>query len=171
MDLKIIRPHIAFKTSFLEGLRQFQAEGLPWFQSMNYDWIEENFEEYIEGELSSATSRAEGLVPETKFWGIFKDEYAGKISIRHELNDSLRVMGGHIGYDTVPSFRGRGIGSQMLSLVLPEAKSLGLKRVLLTCDDNNFPSIRIIEKNGGKLERKAVLDPGKPLKRYYWIEL
>jgi predicted acetyltransferase len=93
----------------------------------------------------------------------------GRISIRHELNDFLRAFGGHIGYDTVPSFRGRGIATEMLRQALPVARALGLTEVLITCDDTNAASIRVIEKNGGSLRETKVHDPSKPLKRYYWI--
>jgi len=35
---------------------------------------------------------------------VTEEQFVGRISIHHELNDALRVEGGHIGYDTVPSF-------------------------------------------------------------------
>ena len=80
-------------------------------------------------------------------------------------------MGGHIGYDTRPSFRGRGIGTLMLRAALPIARELGIGRALLTVNENNPASIKIIEKNGGVLmDRKPQTDNGV-FKRYYWINL
>ena len=70
-------------------------------------------------------------------------------SVHHELNDALGASGGHIGYDTVPSFRGRGVATEMWRQALPLARSLGLTEVLFTCDDTNAASIRVIERNGG----------------------
>jgi predicted acetyltransferase len=99
------------------------------------------------------------------------DQFVGRISILHELNDALRVEGGHIGYDTVPSFRGRGIATEMLRQALPLAFALGLTSVLLTCDDTNAASIRVIERNGGSLRETKAIHPDRPLKRYYWITL
>ena len=95
----------------------------------------------------------------------------GRISIHHELNDALRVEGGHIGYDTVPSVRGRGVATEMLRQALPVARALGLREVLITCDDTNAASIRVIEKNGGSLRDTRALASDRPLKRYYWIAL
>lgn len=84
---------------------------------------------------------------------------------------ALRIEGGHIGYDTVPSFRGRGVATSMLRQALPVARALGLTEVLLTCDDTNASSIRVIEKNGGALLETTLIDPDKPPKRYYRITL
>jgi predicted acetyltransferase len=43
--------------------------------------------------------------------------------------------------------------------------------VLLTCDDRNLASARIIEANGGRLEN-VVADPaGRGALRRYWISL
>ena len=98
-----------------------------------------------------------------------EEHFVGRISIHHELSDALRVEGGHIGYDTVPSFRGRGVATEMLRQALPVARALGLASVLLTCDDTNVASLRVIERNGGTLRETKMLDANRPLKRYYWI--
>jgi len=52
---------------------------------------------------------------------------------------------------------------------LPEAQSLGLQRVLVTCDNTNLASARTIENAGGVLE--DVLDTELGLTRRYWITL
>lgn len=59
----------------------------------------------------------------------------------------------------------------MLGQALPIARTLGLTSVLLTCDDTNARSIRVIERNGGVLMETKVLAPNRPLKRYYAIDL
>ena len=51
------------------------------------------------------------------------------------------------------------------------ARALSLGEVLLTCDDTNLGSIRVIERNGGILRETKVLAANRPLKRYYWISL
>jgi predicted acetyltransferase len=53
--------------------------------------------------------------------------------------------------------------------VLPRGDSLGLDRVLVTCDDGNVASARTVEANGGRLEGVRDTDSGP--KRRYWIEL
>ncbi|HXI59611.1 MAG TPA: GNAT family N-acetyltransferase, partial [Polyangia bacterium] len=113
----------------------------------------------------------ESLVPKTHLWAVADEQFVGRISIHHELNEALRVEGGHIGYDTVPSFRHLGVATEMLRQALPVARALGLTAVLLTCDDTNVGSIRVIERNGGLLRETNVLDTNRPPKRYYWIAL
>lgn len=171
MRLSLVVPQVAYKDSFLAGMKELKESGLPWLQDFDLAAVAVDFDSFVKGELAKARTRTETLVPETKLWGICDGLFAGKLGIRHELNDSLRLMGGHIGYDTVPAFRGKGVATFMLREALPMARALGLKKVLLTCDDNNLASIRVIESNGGELEGKKQLEPGRPAKRYYWIQL
>ena len=91
----------------------------------------------------------------------------GRSSIRHELNDWLSKFGGHIGYAVRPDFRRRGYASEILRQSLDLAKEIGLSKVLMTCNDDNIGSIKVIEKHGGVLENK-VDEEGRLLRRY-WI--
>ena len=119
--------------------------------------------------VADATRTDGASIPKTHLWAVADEQFVGRISVHHDLNDALRVEGGHIGYDTVPRFRGRGIATEMLRQALPVARALGLTDVLLTCDDTNAASIRVIVKNRGSLRATKLLDPNRPLKRYYWI--
>jgi predicted acetyltransferase len=159
------------RESFLLGLREFRHEGLPWWVGGDLADVEQDFAAFVARKLAGANRRTETFVPTTHLWAVAEDQFVGRISIRHELNDALRVEGGHIGYDTVPSFRGRGIATEMLRQALPLARALGLTEVLLTCDDTNAASIRVVERNGGTLRETKALDTNRPLKRYYWISL
>ena len=94
---------------------------------------------------------------------------AGMIDIRHRLNDRLLALGGHIGYSVRPSLRSRGYATRMLAAGLDVCRSLGLSRVLLTCDSENAASARTIERCGGVLENQAA--EGGRLTRRYWIQL
>jgi predicted acetyltransferase len=94
----------------------------------------------------------------------------GRVSIRHSLNPHLERLGGHIGYVVVPEYRRQGYATAILRQSLQIARQkLGLKRVLVTCDDDNVGSIKTIEKNGGVFESIVTgPDDGNP-KRRYWI--
>lgn len=111
----------------------------------------------------------EGRVHATNWWIVEDDTYLGAISLRHTLNDFLLDAGGHIGYGVRPTARRRGLATWALRAVLPSARSLGLTRVLVTCDDDNVGSARIIENNGGVLEDVRDTDLGRT--RRYWITL
>ena len=93
-----------------------------------------------------------GHVPATTYWLVRDRDGAllGTCRLRHRLNEGLWQDGGHIGYDIRPSCRNRGYATEMLALVLEEARQRGLDWVLLTVTPTNQPSIRVIEKNGGE---------------------
>jgi predicted acetyltransferase len=169
MKLQLVHPDERYRASFLRGLRELQAEGLPWWVGGDLDGIEHDFGAFVARRLADATRSAS--IRKTHLWAVSEDQFVGRISIWHELDDALRLEGGHIGYDTVPSFRRRGVATEMLRQALPVARALGLNEVLLTCDDTNAPSIRVIERSGGTLLEKRALDPTRPLKRYYGITL
>jgi predicted acetyltransferase len=95
----------------------------------------------------------------------------GRVSIRYELNDYLFRFGGHVGYAVAPSFRRRGYATEILRQTLPIVRSIGLKRILLTCDDDNVASQRVIEVNGGVLENVVWEEGLRVPKRRYWIDL
>ncbi|MEJ7707835.1 MAG: GNAT family N-acetyltransferase [Nocardioidaceae bacterium] len=103
------------------------------------------------------------IVPATTLWWVGGDIYLGRLSIRHTLNQWLLDFGGHIGYAVRPSARGRGHATAMLGAALPCAHGLGIDPVLVTCDETNAASRRVIEVNGGVLEDQR----GEKLR--YWI--
>lgn len=112
---------------------------------------------------------APGLV-HAGYWWITEPESTvlGAISLRYALNDFLLHAAGHIGYSVRPTARGRGIAGWALSAVLTIAAQRGINRVLITCDDDNHASARVIEKCGGVLEDRRHTTIG--YKRRYWIE-
>ncbi|WP_086803650.1 GNAT family N-acetyltransferase [Streptomyces caniscabiei] len=111
----------------------------------------------------------DGRVHATHWWIVEGDSYMGAIDLRHRLTAFLLHSGGQIGYSVRPSARKRGLATWALGAVLPEARALGLGRVLITCDDDNAASARIIERNGGVLEDVRTTEEG--VKRRYWITL
>lgn len=114
-----------------------------------------------------------GRVASTYYWLVSGETFIGEIAIRHELNDALLKYGGHIGYGIRYSCWNQGFGTQMLRLSLTKAQEMGLKCVLITCDDDNLASARVIEKNGGILQDKIQnrIDNTMVLTRRYWIHL
>jgi predicted acetyltransferase len=162
MKIHLVPPTERYRETFLRGLREFREEGLAWHVAVDLEAVENDFGAFVASKLADS---------KTHRWAVAEEQFVGRISIHHELNDALRVEGGHIGYDTVPSFRERGVATEMLRQALPVARALGLNEVLLTCDDTNAASIRVIERNGGSLRETRALATNRPLKRYYWIAL
>jgi predicted acetyltransferase len=110
-------------------------------------------------------------VPNTFLVAEVAGTLVGRTSIRHELNEFLAREGGHIGYAVLAAHRRRGYATEILRQSLVIARSVGVDRVLITCDDDNVGSIKVIESCGGRLEDViAVSDKGAPGVRRYWID-
>ncbi|AXK37529.1 GNAT family N-acetyltransferase [Streptomyces armeniacus] len=114
------------------------------------------FAEYVEAVRADARpqpTRADGMVPCTTLWYVDGDAYLGRLAIRHSLTPWLLEWGGHVGYDVRPSARRRGHATAMLRDALPVAyERLGLESVLVTCDEGNVASRKVIEACGGSYE-------------------
>lgn len=76
----------------------------------------------------------------------------GMLHLRLELNDYLLKIGGHIGYSIAPSERQNGYGTFILNEGIKKAHDFQIQRILITCDDDNVGSSKIIENNNGVLE-------------------
>lgn len=169
MKIKLIRPCIDYKDSFLEALKESQKEDE--FLYWNYDAINNDFQTFINGLLEKEILCPYSKVPETILWAMHDETYVGRIAIRHQLTKKLEERNGNIGYDVRPTYRKKGLGTEILRLGLKEALKIGLREVLLTTDDSNVGSNKIIENNGGVLKERKMLQDNSALFRYYWIQL
>jgi predicted acetyltransferase len=169
----LITPDTRLKPSFLAAMAEFADEGRTGdgsgigsdLERWTGRWeSEEGFAEYV-AEKVAERERVEDpdWVLCTNLWWADGDEYIGRMSIRHELNDWLAEVGGHIGYDVRRSRRREGHATAMLAAALVIARDLGMERVRLTCDDDNIASRRVIERNGG------VLEDERHGKLRYWV--
>ena len=140
------------------------AAGLNNFSSIE-GWLEELKMK------SSEDTIPEGLVPSTTYLAVREiDNYiVGMIDIRHYLNEFLTQVGGNIGYDVRKSERNKGYAKQMLKLALEKCKDLKMKKVLITCDEDNIAREKVILSANAKFEDIRSLE-GKNKKRF-WIEL
>ena len=109
----------------------------------------------------------EGRVPATFLVAVRDGTIVGRTSIRHSLNEFLFNYAGHIGYGVRPRSRGQGIATEILRQSLEIIHALGVTDVLMTCDDDNLGSAKVIEAFGGVLENRV--DFEGVIKRRYWI--
>lgn len=169
---ELVAPNLKYKDSFIEAVKEYQAEGLSNYIGISPDDLSNKFEQYLLDIKDAATGNnlPVGYVPHSVWWLVENDTYLGRVDIRHQLNDFLKNEGGHIGYDIRPTQRGKGYGKLILKLGLDKAKELGFSKILITCDINNVRSKKVIEANGGKLEDIRSTRPGQPDKARYWIQ-
>lgn len=168
--LKLVRLDYRYKDHLVDMMSEWSASGekiVPYaIRKNDYN----NFEKYIQGIEDEDKGRPE-LVPATTLFCIDfeRDIFVGAVNIRHYLNESLLLNGGHIGDGIRPSERRKGYATKMIALALEECKNLGILRVLMVCDKNNIGSAKSIINNGGILENEIVIR-GITEQRY-WIEL
>ncbi|CAM3685479.1 GNAT family N-acetyltransferase [Nocardioides zeicaulis] len=170
---ELILPTTAVRDSFLEAMEEFVAEGAE--NSQTAAWIETNgdgwssaegfaaFVEAVRADALEDSPRPEWHVPCTTLWWVDGTDYLGRLAIRHRLTDFLLEVGGHIGYDVRPTRRREGHATAMLRAALPWAHDLGIDPALVTCDETNVASARVIESAGG------VLEDVRGVKRRYWV--
>ena len=170
-SMQLVRPSAHYKDSYLAAMKEFRAEGRK--TDFDFAQAETDFATFVQelNERPDGKHLPAGFVPESIYWLVDGEEYIGRLSIRHKLNDHLLKIGGHIGYDIRPSKRSRGYGTAILRLGLPKAKELHVERALLTCNENNVASLKIIRKAGGVLESKAPNPEAGPDKMRFWIDL
>ncbi|MBN1649149.1 MAG: GNAT family N-acetyltransferase [Spirochaetales bacterium] len=127
----------------------------------------EEFREFLVSiiRIANGIGLEDWQVPQITYW-LYKGETPVGISkLRLRLTEGLLKNGGNIGFGILPSERRKGYGKILLNLTLAKARAKGMDMVLLTCNDDNPGSWKIIEHNNGKLEKT------EDNHRYYWIYL
>lgn len=94
----------------------------------------------------------EGWVPARFLAAEADGELVGRVSIRLDLNDVLRRVGGHIGYGVRPRFRRQGHATTMLRGGLEILRrERRIEEAVVTCDAGNAASETVIRRAGGVL--------------------
>ncbi|WP_188903765.1 GNAT family N-acetyltransferase [Deinococcus aerophilus] len=173
---KLVRPSAQYRSSFVEAVREMQAEGgggLASSRVWDAQEIDADFEAFLSHlrRLEPPADLAPGWVHSSEYWLVDGETYLGRADLRHALTPRLREYGGHVGYEVRPSARRRGHGTALLRLTLERARELGLREVLVTCDTDNLGSRGIIEANGGVLEGEFQVEGHPHPLRRYWITL
>ena len=166
-DAFLTRPHERHKDSFIEAVYEYIGEK----RTVNWhpEILRERFDEYLRVVGQAETDPLAGMVPATQLWLVAAGcGYIGDVDVRHRLNLSLQRYGGHIGYKIRPSCRRRGYGTLICRLGIEHARRLGIGDILITCDDDNLGSAKIIEANGGVLQDRIDNQRGV-LTRRYWV--
>lgn len=169
--MKLVLPSKRYYQSYIEAINEYKEHNVDTYAFLDvtkYDIFEK-----IENARTS-NDLPVGYVNATYLWLVDGKEFIGEVSIRHRLTDALLRFGGNIGYGIRYSKWNKGIGTNMLSMALDYSKEvLKLEKVLITCNDNNYGSARVIEKNGGILQDKILntIDGVDRITRRYWINI
>lgn len=169
-QLMLIEPSLEYRDEYLDMINEWSNTGermIPFV--LRFDCS--NFDSFLEEihKLKTSKDRGENKVNSSTFLLVNNEgRVLGATNIRHELNEQLLKMGGHIGYGIRPSERKKGYATRLLAMALEKARSQGVRRVLVTCDKNNIGSARTILNNKGRLDSEDMVD-GVIIQRY-WID-
>jgi predicted acetyltransferase len=167
--IELVRPTVDLSDSWWDMVDEFEGEPIHGssFRAADHEVLHDPvaFEEWVDwlGRMERADELPEGRVPWSTRWIVEDGRVVGTIALRHALNASLLMEGGHVGYAVRPAARRRGVASAALGQALRLAARRRIDPVLVTCDDDNIASARTIESHGGVLEdvRDGV--------RRYWV--
>jgi predicted acetyltransferase len=164
----LVEPSAAQQAEFLALAAEYASTG-----DLRYQVVLSDFVGYLQRlhDFARGENLPPGRVRESTYWGVDDGMIIGSIRLRHSLTPVLRQMGGNIGYDVRPSKRGQGYGTALLALILEQARGFGLSGLLITCDADNLASVRVIEKNSGRLISQGRVDGYSTLVARYWIDL
>lgn len=166
-DLVLRPPVMADEAQLRAAHEELRPDGFAFLFDPRLPWGEQL--DVLDRE-ARGVALAPGRVPSDYLIGQVGPDIVGRVSIRHELTPMLLEVGGHIGYAVRPAFRRRGHATRMLELSVQRMAGLGVDRVLVTCDEDNTGSARVIERCGGVLEDIRSVADGVPGKRRYWID-
>lgn len=170
--MELITPNYSLKAKFTEFahdyLRHDIIHGGGYIQALN------DFNQYVATLLASPTlADSAEQTPCSHYWLMNDDaKLVGTMRIRHQLkNEFLARECGHIGYDVAPSFRNHGYAQAMLRLSFAKIRELGLYRILITADETNIASRKVIEACGGVLEQIIFGEVFQRRIARYWLSL
>lgn len=173
--LKLIKRCPEYVSGYREYCQEMYDSGVPYFRPTNPSFIDED---WFDRTKPWYDKKEQGLLPGAArgyhFWAVDGDRFIGEFQCRTEFTEKVLNDIGSVGYAVRPTEWGKGYGAEILRQGLEIAKELGMEKVLLTVNEENKPSIRVVEKLGGVLW--DTIDAcneaeGQHRLRRYWITL
>jgi len=135
------------------------------FMNGSYGLSYDDYKEWLikSDNISKGIGLEEWMVAQNIYWLYVDGMPVGLGKLRLRLTDKLKEDGGNCGYGIATSKRNQGYGKEILKLLVKEAKSMGIERILLTIDSQNDASIKVALRNGGTIEKTV------GTKHHIWI--
>lgn len=167
VKLKLVKLENKYQDQLNDMMDEWYQSGEKIIPFAIRKWDYRDFEKYKNN--LDVTTKKDGHVPTSTFFCLDEDRniFVGAVNIRHYLNESLLLDGGHIGDGVRASERRKGIATKMIALALVECKKLRINKVLMVCSKENIESAKSIKNNGGILENE--IDVNGVIEQRYWI--
>ena len=174
MSIYLVKPDLMHFEQYNDMMREWVLSGTriaPWFLDEPFGKIED-FAAFIRMLDNCEHGKLDDKYCSTTSYFVFDDDdtLVGAASLRHYLTiDGFNTFG-HIGFGIRPSLRNKGYATLVLRLLLEQAKTRNIHKVLLGALDSNAAACRVIEKCGGILEN-TVANPANnnEMINRYWI--
>ena len=142
--MDMVKAALSHSTAFHHYVNACVEDGLD-----IYTGISDGSDAYLERRIaySKGGGLPEGWTPASTYFCFESGRILGVIRVRHGTSPYIHDVIGHIGYETLPQARGRGIASHMLSWVQRHVLS---ESAIITCERGNIASQKVIEKCGGQ---------------------
>lgn len=175
MKLFLVKPDLTYYEKYNAMMKEWvesNTQIAPWFLDKPIDTMEE-FAKLIQklDEYENANQDKEFCSTTSYFVIDENDKLIGAASLRHYLTIKGLNSWGHCGYGVRPIERKKGYGTEILKLLLNEAKNKKIYKVLIGAHKSNIGSCKVIENCNGILEN-TIPDPddiNKQINRY-WID-
>ncbi|EMN6212215.1 GNAT family N-acetyltransferase [Vibrio vulnificus] len=131
-----------------------------------YSGVEQDPTAYLSGlvERSKAISELpKGYLPSTTYFCVSNSEILGAIRVCKGTNANVENVIGHVGYETRPSARGKGVASFLLAWVRDHVVT---DSVIVTCSIDNPASQKVIENCGGEYLGNYIDESEGTVRRY-----
>jgi predicted acetyltransferase len=169
MKLRLVKLNENYKLHLTDMMEEWYASGEKIVPGAIARYNYQDFDNYRN--CLDNNVEKDGYVPYSTLFCLDeeRDLFVGAVNVRHYLNESLLLNGGHIGDGVRPSERRKGVATRMIGLALDECKKIGLDKVLMVCDKKNIGSAKSIVNNGGVLENEILVEG--IMEQRYWISI
>lgn len=90
-------------------------------------------------------------------------DYMGRIRLRVGWSEEVIRYAGHVGYTVEPAYRGHRYAERACRMLVPLAKRHGMESLWITCQPDNVPSRRTLERLGAACVGVIDVPPEYPL--------
>lgn len=175
MKLFLVKPDLTYYEQYNEMMIEWcesKTHIAPWFLDEPLESLEK-FEQLIRVLDNCEHGIVDKQFSSTSSFFVIDEngKLIGATSLRHYLTVAGYHSWGHIGYGVRPSERRKGYATQMLRMMLEEAKGKKIYKVLVGAYESNIGSCKTIEKCGGQFENSVCLENEKEAIRRYWFDL
>jgi predicted acetyltransferase len=138
--------------SDIDRIDEYNNEYLNVYPNFKPFATRNNFIEFLKTVEDNKKGINDTGIKEIYYFAIENDKIVGRGSIRlnPEINNDYSIYG-HIMYGVVPSKRNKGYGTIICKLLIEKAKEYGINNIIITCNNDNIASAKVIINNNGEL--------------------